>query len=148
MSKRNLKAWEKAKIVGTLIASIAIPISVTLIGYWHTSDFKEKEFGLHYIELAVQILKDKPQNHNENIRSWAIDIINAYSTVKLSDDTKSELLDYIIISDSLDGNIKSSAQLMEEVSSLKKQWKQKNKAVDNLMEEMHHMAKQSNNAVK
>jgi hypothetical protein len=52
---------------------------------------KGDELSLKYVELAVRILQDPPTPESENLRSWAIEVINSYSDVKLPEAAISEL---------------------------------------------------------
>jgi hypothetical protein len=41
--------------------------------------------------LAVQILQQEPSGENENIRNWAIEVINSYSDIPINEKTQTEL---------------------------------------------------------
>lgn len=118
-------AWKRISIIGTMIATIAIPIVVALIGHWYTTSLKEKEFGVRYVELAISILTEEPQAHTQAIRTWAIEVVNAYSSVKISQAAKTQMLNNALrIEPALDGNLKNSTELMQEVEALQERWNQ------------------------
>ena len=83
--------WDKLKIGGF----VAIPIVVLIIGSFANSSLKKKDIEVRMIELAVGILKEDPKAKDNPetppMRKWAIDIINEYSKVKLSDEVRKEL---------------------------------------------------------
>ena len=99
--KDNLKlspAWEKAKILSVLIASIVIPIVIAFIGNAYTKSIKNNEINIRYVELAINILNEPPETEGEfenlALRSWAIEIINNYSEIPLSQGAILELEQY------------------------------------------------------
>jgi hypothetical protein len=83
--------WEKLRVSATVISAVLIPVVVAIIGYYVNTAIKGDELSLKYVELAVSVLQDTPRDETENLRNWAIDIINNYSDVRLSEDAKLEL---------------------------------------------------------
>ena len=83
--------WEKLRVSATVISAVLIPVVVAIIGYYVNTAIKGDELSLKYVELAVRVLQDAPRDETENLRNWAIDVINNYSDVRLSEDAKLEL---------------------------------------------------------
>lgn len=83
--------WEKIKIITSILATIAVPVVVLLVGKSIESSIKERELSVKYIELAVSVLKDEPTPETNNLRQWSIDIINKYASIRLSNDAVKEL---------------------------------------------------------
>lgn len=83
--------WEKLKIVGSLIATLGIPLALALVANSFSKDQKELEIGVKYVELATQILREEPTQESRGLRSWAVSVIDHYSRVPLSDAAKNEL---------------------------------------------------------
>ena len=71
-SDKSVSAWEKAKILSVIVASVFIPLAVALSGNWYAKSLKEKDTQARYIELAIGILMKEPTPENEQIRKWAI----------------------------------------------------------------------------
>jgi len=90
---KSVSAWEKAKILSVIVASVFIPLAVALSGNWHAKSLKEKDTQARYIELAIGILMKEPTPENEQIRKWAIDTINHYSEVPIKEPARQELLE-------------------------------------------------------
>jgi hypothetical protein len=90
--KNDLNSWEKSRILGNLIATILIPVVIVLVANWYTSAMKERELSIKYVELAIGILREEPKKDSEDIRIWAVDIVNTYSKVKISKSLKEKLL--------------------------------------------------------
>jgi GH25 family lysozyme M1 (1,4-beta-N-acetylmuramidase) len=74
--------------VAGVISSVVIP----LLGFTYASKDKEREVSKDFVEIATKILSESPSPENKPLREWAIDLINSYSTVKLSDDARNALL--------------------------------------------------------
>ncbi len=91
MSDELPLGWKKAQTLGTILAAVLVPVVVGLVGHAVNQSVKENELSLSYIQLAVGILKDEPKPGTEGLRGWAIDVVNNYSSVKLSADAKEEL---------------------------------------------------------
>ena len=84
-------SWRKLGILGKLFASVLIPVAIAFVGAAAKSSIEAKNIGLHYIELAVGVLKEKPNQDTEHLRKWAIGVVNFYSTVPLTEAAKREL---------------------------------------------------------
>ena len=85
-------SWDKLKIFTGLIASLLVPIVIAFVGNEYSSALKESENRLRYTELAIEILNEPPLPRNQNIRGWAIDVVNKYSGVPINNETKQEML--------------------------------------------------------
>lgn len=87
--------WQKIQIIGTPISSFTVPLLGLfgiLVGHWYATAVKEKDIQTRYVELSLGILSQQPTDKTENIRRWAIEVINHYSEVKIGDETRKELL--------------------------------------------------------
>lgn len=80
-----------SKVISS-IATILIPILVVWMGNRLSRAFKEKEIRLKYIEMAIDVLKEKPESKDLDIRQWAIDIITEYSEIELPKTAQTRLL--------------------------------------------------------
>lgn len=60
-------------------------------GFWIDGTIKEKEIKLKYIEIAVSILQDDPNNDTRRLRLWAIEVVQKFSVVPFSEDVVKEL---------------------------------------------------------
>jgi lysozyme len=95
--------------IAGLISSVAIP----LVGFYFTDQQnrrsqvteqadksqetaarqaeQEREVARKFVELGIKILSDKPLSPNDPVRSWAIDVVNRYSAVPLTEKTQEAL---------------------------------------------------------
>lgn len=84
--------WEKAKIIGSLIATLGIPLALALVANSFSNDQKQMEIGVRYVSLATQILMEEPSSTEvRGLRPWAISVMNHYSRVPLPEETKEDL---------------------------------------------------------
>lgn len=101
--KRAENSWsERFKNVALGVAGVISSIAIPLVGYYFTSQQslrslnaslveKDKDSAQKYIELGIRILSEKPLSDDDPIRKWAIEIVNRYSDVKLSDAAQNAL---------------------------------------------------------
>src|SRR5262245_9038497 len=88
------QAWERAKSAATILSAIAIPVVVAIVGNSFSSAMKEREVQGKFVELAVQILREEPTKQDAGLRSWATTILNDYSGVPFSADTRDALIQH------------------------------------------------------
>ena len=84
--------WSKIKILSVSFYSIVIPVLLGFIGHSYTESIKEREIQGKFIELGVRILGQVPTEYNQNLRGWAVRVINKYSDVPIDEATKNELI--------------------------------------------------------
>lgn len=62
-----------------IVAAVAVPLVVALLGWWFQTSWKEREIGRDYVKLAADILaaKDVPPA----LCDWASEIIRATSPI-------------------------------------------------------------------
>jgi hypothetical protein len=82
--------------ITTAIATVVIPVVLAYLGHIFSKAIKEKDLSARYIELAVGILKQAPTPNNQNLRKWAVDLINAYSKVPIDERIAKEFADFQI----------------------------------------------------
>ncbi|QIL75868.1 tetratricopeptide repeat protein [Hymenobacter sp. HDW8] len=99
MDKENQSAdnWDKLKTISGLIASVLIPVVLAIIGNNFSNAIKEREIQAKYVELAINILNQETDK-NERTKSWAVKIINEYSSVKIDSLTENEIIKNELIS--------------------------------------------------
>lgn len=73
------------------MAAVVIPVVLAIVGNWYSQAIKEREIQGRYVELALSILKEPADPNNQNIRKWALLVIDRYSGVPLDLRSKEEL---------------------------------------------------------
>lgn len=112
----RLAKWERSRTIAAWVSAAAVPLVLGVSGYYvnlnmkttETSSaqkikslelnsartLKEIDTNSAMISLAIAILKEDPQGSEDNrlIRSWAVDVINRYSDVKMPPETKKAVI--------------------------------------------------------
>ena len=83
--------WEKSKAVGSLTASVLIPVVLLVVGNGFSHSVKEKELALKYVELATGILKEEPKENTKDLREWAARVISHHSEIRMDNESIDEL---------------------------------------------------------
>ncbi|UCD74596.1 MAG: hypothetical protein JSV91_12505 [Phycisphaerales bacterium] len=89
---RQEKSWNGLKAWSQLIAATLIPLALALIGHLTTNALATRETSLKYVELAISILNDDPKEQTRNLRSWAVDILNRHSEVRMASEAREALI--------------------------------------------------------
>lgn len=80
-----------SKIISSL-GTIFIPIIIVWISNKLSNTFKERDIRLKYIQVAIDILKEKPEDKDLDMRQWAIDVLSEYSEIELPKTAKNRLI--------------------------------------------------------
>jgi len=104
--------WKKAETIAKVASVVLVPMVLAFIGYLINNSIKGKELKLKYVELAVNILKEEPNEKTKNLREWAIKNINNYSQIKMSSEVRKEL----------EKNVLFSVQVAEFTSEALRTW--------------------------
>jgi hypothetical protein len=72
------------KIILRIFSTILIPLAIALFGYWFSNAIRESEVRQKYIEIAVGILSEASTQDDQGLRTWAVEVINQYSDIKLA----------------------------------------------------------------
>jgi hypothetical protein len=89
----RIDPWEKLKTISSIIAAIVIPLAVAWVGDGFSKALKEREIQGKFVELAVQILREEPSKQEAGLRDWATEVLNKYSGVPFSAETKKALIE-------------------------------------------------------
>ena len=84
-------SWERAKVISGILATILIPLLIGVTGHLVSTALKERDIQLRYVELALGILREKPDPSTTELRSWAINIVNRFAPEPLSPKAVEEL---------------------------------------------------------
>ena len=78
--------WNQLETISRILAIAAIPIVVALGGWLVQRQLQKQSVGKDYVQIALSILREPDSSKvSVELRSWAVDLLNAYSAVKLSD---------------------------------------------------------------
>ena len=88
-------SMERMKTIATIVTAIFVPIAVAFLGGYYSGLSKDREIQGKFVELAVSILKEPPEKQSLALRSWAIDVLNDYSGVKIPEPARKSLMETI-----------------------------------------------------
>ncbi|PHN31373.1 hypothetical protein [Pseudomonas sp. ICMP 460] len=74
-------------VLSQIFSILAIPVVLALIGFWVQRSLQEQQIKRDYVSLAVSLLLPKKEGEKETspeLRSWATELLNDSSPVKLS----------------------------------------------------------------
>jgi hypothetical protein len=92
MSERQMRdGWDKFQIWSQFGINVVALIVIAVAGMVVDSTLKSREVNVKYVGMAVDILRAKPDPSQKNLRSWAINVINAYSKIPLPLEAQEEL---------------------------------------------------------
>jgi len=81
-------------------ATIVIPFVLLLVGHWLTTALKQKDLAQGYVQLAVDVLKTKMPPGSEELREWAVEVLNKYSEIPLPTQARADLVEHGLRNDS------------------------------------------------
>ena len=80
--KTKLDKWEQLAKIASLFA---LPVVVAILGYIVQKQLASDNLSRDYVQLAVGVLKEKKQPGDEELRRWAVNLLNSNSpNVKLN----------------------------------------------------------------
>lgn len=86
---------EKLESISKIIAAVFIPLAIAFMGNELSIINKKKDTETKLVELATTILTkevDRKSTESQQLRQWAVDVINTYSGVKMSEETRTALV--------------------------------------------------------
>lgn len=83
---------ERAKNIATIFSAIAIPIVLTIAGYFIQRQITDDSLKKDYVGIATGILKDDSKNQEPELREWAIKVLDDNYPVPFSKKAKEGLL--------------------------------------------------------
>ena len=87
----NLKL-ERLKNIATIFSAVAIPVVLTVAGYFIQSQLSDAGLRKDYVGIAAGILKENPANQEPDLRSWALAVLEDNSPVPFSKKAREGLL--------------------------------------------------------
>ena len=89
----NLSNVNIIKNWATIFSMVATPIVVAVIGWMVQANISSKEVERDYVNLAMQILMSQPEKNSDDLRTWALDVINSKAPIPLTKAAGNEILD-------------------------------------------------------
>jgi hypothetical protein len=86
---------QKGLAIAAVITAIAVPLVTTFIASKFAAAGARREANVRLVEMAVSILQEEPKPKAVDIRSWAMDVLDEYSGIKLNPRARAALSDSI-----------------------------------------------------
>ena len=84
----RLEHWKQ---ITQIVSAIAVPVVLAILGYFVQGSLADAGLKKDYVQMALTVLKEEPSKENEQLRKWAISILDKNSPVPLSKSLKSQL---------------------------------------------------------
>jgi len=88
---RTNRALDRLEQISKIIAGIGIPLVVALFGWLIQRQLNAQSIGRDYVQLAVSILKEPKKDGDQELREWAVALMNANSPIKFGEATSTKL---------------------------------------------------------
>ena len=89
--KNTPPKYEAAKNIATIFSAIAIPVVLTIAGYYIQRQLADDGLKKDYVGIAASILKENPANQEPDLRKWATRVLEENSPVPFSEKAKAGL---------------------------------------------------------
>jgi hypothetical protein len=91
LEKPTKDAWDKIGAISTILGTVAIPLALVIVGYYIQASLSnlahQRQRSEKLMEVATAVLAANPESNaaRPELRNWAIDVVNHYSEVRLSE---------------------------------------------------------------
>ena len=92
--------WDKIKIIFTIIT----PFIIIFFGMLINTTLQKNQIKVKYIEIATDILSDKPAEDNIVLRNWAIEILKENSPIVITPEIEQQMKENSISKNYLTGD--------------------------------------------
>ncbi len=76
------------------VAIIGVIVGALISGHY-AYKINDRTIESKYVELAINILSQKPDDEQKPLRKWAVNVVNEYSEVKFSEEVKKNLIEKV-----------------------------------------------------
>lgn len=89
--KLEQETLSKLQSIAAIISAIAIPVVLAVIGYVVQDKMSTEGIKKDYVGIAIGILKDANVSKDEDMRKWAVSVLDVNSPVPFSKDLRTRL---------------------------------------------------------
>lgn len=101
---------EKLKLWVQIISSAAIPLVIALMGWLIQSTLSEAGLKKDYVQMAITVLKETPNKENEELRQWALSIVDKNAPVPIPTKLRGQLTSIPLITSLSDIGIEKTIE--------------------------------------
>lgn len=84
----RLEFWKQ---IAQIVSALAIPVVLALIGFFVQRSLADAGLKKDYVQMALGVLNSQPTKENEQLREWAISVLDKNSPVPIPLRLKSQL---------------------------------------------------------
>lgn len=84
----RLEFWKQ---IAQIVSALAIPVVLALIGFFVQRSLADAGLKKDYVQMALNVLNSQPTKENEQLREWAISVLDKNSPVPIPLKLKSQL---------------------------------------------------------
>lgn len=84
----RLEHWKQ---IAQIASAVAIPVVLAVLGYFVQRSLADAGLKKDYVQMALGVLKESPSKENEELRKWAIAVLDKNSPVPLPSSLKAQL---------------------------------------------------------
>ena len=88
IQSERLEFWKQ---IAQIVSALAIPLVIALIGYFVQRSLADAGLKKDYVQMALGVLKEQPSKENEQLRQWAIAVLDKNSPVPIPTPLKAQL---------------------------------------------------------
>ncbi|MBV8938967.1 MAG: hypothetical protein JO089_03910 [Alphaproteobacteria bacterium] len=98
---------EKLQAIASIASSIAVPVIIAILGWWLQAGISKQGIEKDYVQIASNILKEPPSSDedNEELRIWAIAVLDKYAPIPFSASLRRKLQDGKFLMSETIGNV-------------------------------------------
>lgn len=82
---------DKIQSIASIASAVAIPIVIAIVGWWVQSSMSNESIKKDYVQMAIGILNSPERQKDEEMRKWAVAILNENAPIPFSQDLKDKL---------------------------------------------------------
>lgn len=83
--------WKKLQVISQILSILLVPVLIAMIGGIINNNLQRDQLAKEYVFMALDILKQPPTPETEELRRWAVDTVNSYAQVKMTDTLKQQI---------------------------------------------------------
>ena len=83
-------SWDVVERITRMVSLLAIPVVIAIVGALIQTSVAKRSVSQQYVQVAVSILTSR-EKVDPNLRSWAVDLLDANSPTPLGDTVKRKL---------------------------------------------------------
>ena len=89
--KMEQDSLNKIQSIATILSLIAIPIVIATVGWYVQASISTEGIKKDYVQIAIGILKDNEKQKDDELRKWAVSVLDKNSPVPFSKNLRIKL---------------------------------------------------------